>query len=58
MVKPLVAECDACGDDVVEGQEHDCPVLGAPVSISCAGCPCTESGGECCWCTTPMERHG
>jgi hypothetical protein len=30
---PIVAECDGCGDDVIEGEPHDCPVLGTMVTV-------------------------
>src|SRR6476659_4479684 len=30
---PIVAECDGCGADVVQGEPHDCPVLGTIVTV-------------------------
>jgi len=34
MRERIVDECGACGEDVVEGTPHDCPVLGALVTVS------------------------
>lgn len=60
---PLV-RCPDCSQEYTACDlgNHYCPSCGesseGALLALCAGCPCTESGGEpCCWCGGSLDAH-
>lgn len=52
----IVDECDGCGDDVVEGVPHECPVLGTTVTVSRRLRVLDLFAGLCGWSAPWAER--